>query len=168
MCLHGQVPDAGKDRARALGSELIEVHDWLRQQLRRLRAALADGSTRPVAAAGSLRAHCLSFCAALASHHTSEDRRAFPALAAQLPGLTAVLAELERDHQLVAAILRRAEQIAAEAGEGSLAALRAELDGLAAILESHFRWEERRLVAALNELDQPGATAADLFGLPDR
>ena len=168
MCLHGRVPDAGIDRARALGSELIEVHDWLRQELRRLQADLADGAIPPGMAAGSLRAHCLSFCSALASHHTSEDRRAFPLLAAQLPGLAPVLAELERDHQLVAAILRRAEQIAADADEGNLPVLQAELDGLAAILESHFRWEERRLVAALNELDQPGATAADLFGLADR
>ncbi|MGE5132211.1 MAG: hypothetical protein ACM32E_04780 [Gemmatimonadota bacterium] len=39
------MPEAGKDRARALGSELIEVHDWLRRELRLLQAELADGST---------------------------------------------------------------------------------------------------------------------------
>jgi hypothetical protein len=33
----------------------------------------------------------------------------------------------------------------------SLAELRAELDGLAAIAESHFRYEERALSAALDE-----------------
>ena len=34
-----------------------------------------------------------------------------------------------------------------------------ELDGLAAILESHFQWEERRLVNALDELDAAARTA---------
>jgi len=34
-----------------------------------------------------------------------------------------------------------------------------ELDGLTAILESHFQWEERRLVNALDELDAATRTA---------
>jgi hypothetical protein len=42
--------------------------------------------------------------------------------------------------------------------------VRSELDGLAAVLESHFRWEERRLTDALNAL-HADANAEDLFGL---
>ena len=41
---------------------------------------------------------------------------------------------------------------------------RSEIDGLAAILESHFRWEERAIVAALDGLQEPGLTAEQLFG----
>ena len=154
------------DRARALGGELIEVHEWLRESLRRLLADLDAGNAPLPGAAPSLRTRCLGFCSALASHHTSEDRRAFPVIAAQVPALAPVLAELERDHQLVAGILRRVEEIAAGFGTASAPALRSELGGLAAVLESHFRWEERRLVTALDALDQPGGTAAGLFGSP--
>ena len=56
----------------------------------------------------SLRTHCVAFCSAVARHHTSEDRDVFPALAAQVPVLGPVLAELQHDHRLVAGILQRA------------------------------------------------------------
>ena len=42
--------------------------------------------------------------------------------------------------------------------------LRDTLDGLAAILESHFRWEERAVVAALDGLTDPDLSAERLFG----
>jgi hypothetical protein len=38
--------------------------------------------------------------------------------------------------------------------------VRAELDGLAALLESHFGYEEKRLVSALNALEAPRWEAA--------
>ncbi|GAA3211170.1 hypothetical protein [Nonomuraea helvata] len=34
--------------------------------------------------------------------------------------------------------------------------MRGELDGLSAIMESHFAYEEREIVTALNRLDVPG------------
>ena len=58
-----------------------------------------------------LRAHCLPFCSALSRHHTGEDEGAFPVLAERFPELRPVLAELERDHQVVAGILRRLEEL---------------------------------------------------------
>jgi hypothetical protein len=88
----------------------------------------------------------------------------FPALAAQFPELGPVLQELQRDHHLVAEILRRVEQIGGDFGQDNAHRVRAEMDGLAAILESHFRWEERRLVNALNSLDTSGLKTQDLFG----
>jgi hypothetical protein len=39
-----------------------------------------------------------------------------------------------------------------------------ELDSLAALLESHFGYEEKKLVAALNALDANAGTAEDLLG----
>jgi hypothetical protein len=47
---------------------------------------------------------------------------------------------------LIAGIVARVEAAAADGAPG-------ELDGLAAILESHFSFEERRLREALDELD---------------
>ncbi|WP_157249764.1 hemerythrin domain-containing protein [Nonomuraea typhae] len=130
----------------AFGTQLIEAHQWLREELARLREDLGAGG-RPA----DLRAHCLAFCSALTRHHTGEDAVAFPALAERHPELRPVLAQLEEDHQLVADILRR---ISALDGSDPKAAL-AELDGLTAIMESHFAFEERKIVAALDALDLP-------------
>jgi len=149
-------------QARALSRELTEIHDELRQSLRQLRAGLAepDQGRSP---AWSLRAHCAGFCAALVRHHGTEDATAFPLLARQAPELAPVLAELQADHQVIAEILRRVEELAA-AGPADAGEVGGELDGLAAILESHFRWEERRIAAALDALDPVAHPAAELFG----
>ncbi|MFG2007091.1 hemerythrin domain-containing protein [Spirillospora sp. NPDC048911] len=151
-------------RLAAFGTQLIEVHHWLREELALLQDnvdAFLDGTGgRP----RELRAHCLTFCSALERHHTGEDTGAFPVLAERLPELRPVIAQLEEDHQLVAGILRKIEELVgglddpAELGEGEADKVRAELDGLAAIMESHFTFEERRVVTALNELKVPGWT----------
>lgn len=126
------------DRITGLGNQLVEVHIWLREQL----DALRSGS-----AVSDLRVHCVAFCGAVSRHHSDEDGTLFPRLAREHPTLRPVLDELRRDHELIAEMLGRI----AETTD------RAELDGLAALLESHFSYEERRLVAALNALkDGPG------------
>lgn len=67
-----------------------------------------------------------------------------------------MLAELTRDHHIVAETLRAIEDLlgglTAEPGPDEARRVRAELDGLAAVLESHFVYEEKRLVAVLNSL----------------
>lgn len=140
-------PSSG--RLTALGIQLIEIHDWLREELARLRASL-DSPTGGGALTRELRAHCVGFCAALDRHHTGEDGGAFPALAELVPELRPVLAELSADHRVVADLLRRIDALLAGASDGR--SVRAELDGLAGLLESHFSYEERKLVAALNRL----------------
>lgn len=144
------------DRAAAFGRQLVEVHDRLRDELDRLRDDLAAG----VAPTRDLAAHCVAFCSAITRHHTAEDAIAFPELAAAHPELAPVLDELAHDHTLIADVLRRVTAL--DTGDRD-AAVR-ELDGLSAILDSHFSWEERRLVAALDAL--PAATPpARLFGV---
>jgi hypothetical protein len=147
-------PSAWPDgRITALGNQLVDIHIRLREELERLR----DGHrARP----RDLRTHCLAFCSALRRHHGAEDGGAFPALAARFPALRPVLDELERDHRLVADSLRRVEELP-EAG------FEAELDTLAALLETHFTYEERRLVAALNALDARAGTVEELLGRVD-
>ncbi|MFJ4873439.1 hemerythrin domain-containing protein [Streptomyces sp. NPDC088757] len=145
-------------RLAAFGNQLIAVHLWLREELERLTDGLdayLDGEAeRP----RELRAHCLTFCSAVRRHHTEEDDSAFPALADEFPELRPVLEELERDHHTVADILRRVEELLDGLHEGSNAQdVRNELDGLAALLESHFVYEEKKIVSALNELTElPG------------
>jgi hypothetical protein len=134
----------------ALGDELVRIHDALRAELRLLRAG-ERGAGLPLAAS------CLAFCAALTRHHTGEEAGAFPALAERYPDLRPLLAKMTEDHLLVAGIVARVAELAADGAEDA----GGELDGLAAILESHFSFEERRIRAALDELD---GTAADLLG----
>jgi hemerythrin-like domain-containing protein len=130
-----------RGRLTALGYQLIETHARLLEALDDIR----DGADPP----RDLATHCLTFCAAVTEHHTDEDDTVFPALAARHPELREVLEGLEHDHQIMAGMLRRVSDLAGRIDtDGALA----ELDGLAALLESHFAWEERRLVDALNVL----------------
>jgi hypothetical protein len=135
----------------------VRVHDGLRAELRALQLAAASGEP-PEREGRPLLAHCAAFCSALTRHHTGEDARAFPALAARFPDLAPLIAKLEEDHQLIGMLVGRIE---AAAGTPRLAG---ELDGLAAIMESHFAFEERRILHALDELgtDVP---ATELFGV---
>jgi hypothetical protein len=131
------------DRLAAAGRQLIEIHEWLRERLDELRAGRVT----------SLGAHCLAFCAAVTRHHTAEDAGPFVQLAEEYPALRPVIDELSRDHEIIAGLLRRVEELASgTAGEGRI---RQELDGLAALLESHFPYEERKLATALNDLPAP-------------
>jgi hemerythrin-like domain-containing protein len=147
------------DRTRAVGRELVRVHQWLRDELARIHDQLDHDDIDLL----PLSAHCVAFCAAVTSHHTSEDGIAFPALAEQAPELAPVLRELSDDHRLVANIVRRLGQLLAEVTPGTVDEVRREIDGLSAILESHFRWEEKTLVDALNTVDTT-RSVEDLFG----
>ncbi|MFC5922443.1 hemerythrin domain-containing protein [Micromonospora vulcania] len=157
--------DPPADRLAAVGNQMIEIHLWLSAELARLRASLdgvTPGDARPTR---DLRAHCLTFCTALGRHHTGEDDGAFRLLAEQVPELRPVLANLITDHEVVAGILARIEELLGGATPAPTAQLRGELDGLAALLESHFRYEEKRLVTALNALAGRSGTAEELLGL---
>ncbi len=134
-------------RIAAFGTQLIEVHDWLREQLAQLRADVDAGTGQP----RKLQAHCLTFCSALTTHHTGEDSGAFPELARQFPALKPVLEQLTQDHDMITILLNRLEQL----DFTDQAEAQRELNGIEAIMESHFAYEERKIVEALNALDIP-------------
>ncbi len=143
------------ERLRAFGNQLINVHEWLREELAKLRADVEAHLAGRAALPRALPAHCLAFCSALERHHTGEDAVAFPVLGERFPPLRPVLEELTRDHRLVSDILRRLRDLLDGLGdEGAVEPrqVQAEFDGLAALLESHFTYEERKIVAALNAL----------------
>lgn len=138
------------DRLSSFGADLAAIHQRLRTDLRALREGAEIGR--------DLKAHCLTFCSALTAHHTGEDGGAFRVLAAAHPELAGTIAKLEEDHQMIAAIQERI--VALAEGGGDIAG---ELDGLAAIMESHFRYEERTITAALDGLRE--GTTEGLLGL---
>jgi hypothetical protein len=147
----------------ALSEQLTQVHQALREQLAALRREAAGGTAAGTAAGTDLLGHCLSFCAAIHTHHTGEDGQLLPALRAAAPELAPVIDNLIEDHALVAGLLRQVrELLAPERTPVSPDALGRELDGLTAILESHFSYEERRIARALDTLG-PDAWTADVF-----
>ncbi|GAB3478115.1 hemerythrin domain-containing protein [Nocardiopsis coralliicola] len=144
-------------RVEAFGHQLLDVHNWLRDELAAVRSGAAD--YRSGAPLRELRTHCATFCSALNRHHRGEDATAFGALAAHFPELGPVIDDLRRDHRIVEESLARLEAlVAVEAGDA--VAVEREVDSLAALIETHFTYEERRIAAALNSLDIPAWTDA--------
>jgi len=152
---------ATPDRVASLSEQLIHVHQALRERL----AVLRQEAARQEAAAlpEDLLSHCLGFCAAVHTHHRGEDDQLWPALRTAAPELAPVIDKLVEDHELVAGILRRIRDLLApgQTPSGPGALIR-KLDGLTAILESHFSYEERRIAEALDILG-PQAWTADVF-----
>jgi hypothetical protein len=147
-------------RMTALSEQLIGVHQDLRERLAVLRRQAAADGPGLSPDAGDLLGHCLGFCAAVHTHHTGEDDQLFPALRAADPELAPVIDKLAEDHTLVAGILRQLQDLPASTPDP--ATLRRQLDGLTAILESHFSFEERRIGAALDGLG-PEARFPEVF-----
>jgi iron-sulfur cluster repair protein YtfE (RIC family) len=147
-------------RVTALSEQLVQVHQALRERLASLRA---DATAVP----DDLLSHCLSFCAALHTHHTGEDHQLFPTLQAAYPDLAPVIGKLAEDHVLVAGLLGQLRDLLAAPPDPDPATLQRELDGLTAILESHFSFEERRITAALDTLG-PDNQFPDVFPYGER
>ncbi|CAL9594056.1 hypothetical protein SUDANB19_05279 [Streptomyces sp. enrichment culture] len=136
------------------------MHHRLRDALSVTRASLADG-TPGEAATRELLLYCHGFCAALDRHHQGEDRALFPAIAAAHPQLRPVLRSLEQDHSMIAHLLgglREAVDRAAPPDE-----LDRHLEGIAALMENHFRYEERQLLTVLETLEL-AAGAEEVLG----
>jgi len=154
------------DRVAALSEQLIHVHSELRERLTSLRQEAAGGAGRTATDASfgeEVLSHCVSFCAAIHTHHAGEDRQLLPTLRAAVPELGPVIDKLAEDHALVAGLLRQVRELLTA---GWIASdpdrLVRELDGLIAILESHFPYEERSIAKVLDTLG-PTAWTADVF-----
>jgi deazaflavin-dependent oxidoreductase (nitroreductase family) len=131
----------GTARARALGDELVRIHQGLRRELAAVRAGVRAGGA-------DLRIHCLAFCGALHAHHTNEDG-AFPRIEQQVPELGPVLARLRQEHATLALWIRQLQDLLDADADADV---RQDLDRLAGELEVHFAYEEEHLVPALNKL----------------
>ncbi|WP_136054200.1 hemerythrin domain-containing protein [Microbacterium sp. K24] len=140
-----------KTRLLAWGKELRSVHGRLRTALSITREALASGEPPGGSATRDLLLFCHGFCAALTGHHEGEDRELFPAIAAEHPELRETLRTLEQDHSMIGHLiggLQTAVDASASPDE-----LSRHLEGIAAIMESHFRFEERQLLTVLETLE---------------
>ncbi|MFD5764458.1 hemerythrin domain-containing protein [Streptomyces sp. NPDC127049] len=141
-------------RLVAWSRELRQVHERLREALSVTRSSLADG-TPGEAATRELLLYCHGFCAALDGHHRGEDRTLFPAIAAAHPELRPVLRSLEQDHSMITHLLGGLQAAVGRAAPPE--ELDQHLEGIAAIMESHFRYEERQLLSVLETLELDAA-----------
>ncbi|QCB92357.1 hemerythrin domain-containing protein [Cellulomonas shaoxiangyii] len=149
------MPTDHRSRIVAWDRQLRDVHARLRDSLQIARDAIDDDAASGDRLTSDLRLFCTGFCAALDGHHRSEDAAMFPDLVALDPSLADVVAQLVRDHSVLAQLLGSLQE-AVEAGHDA-AALHRHLDGIEAIMETHFRYEEKRLLEPLARLtsDRP-------------
>ena len=140
--------------------EIRQEHARLRRALAVTRTEVADGM-EAADLGRDLLVFCHGFCTALDGHHRGEDSILFPAVAAAHPELRPTLHKLQQDHSMIAHLL--AGLRAAVDGGGTAAELDGHLEGIAAIMESHFRYEERALLQVLETLDLP-ADPAEVLG----
>ncbi|MGV9882228.1 nitroreductase/quinone reductase family protein [Streptomyces sp. NPDC003006] len=146
--------------------KMVQVHLWLRGQLRHVRdeteahfAALAahQGPGAPPAPGLGLqiRQHCLAFCDALEFHHTSEDTHLFPTMAGYHPELRETFDRLAREHRTVARIQGELAALLANIASADPERFRTELARMSEELNLHLDYEEESLLPILAQLPWP-------------
>jgi len=168
----GRVPDgegasrhpggATGHRVAALGSELRRLHGRIRDVLDDAREGL-DPTAGTASLADDLVLRCRAVCTTLGTHHRDEDDALFPWLRREHPSLGPAVERLEQDHAMIGTLLADLERVLRE---GAVAAvLLRHLEGVDAIMESHFRYEERELVAVLDAATGEGPPLPERFWL---
>ncbi len=138
------------DMARiSLVLDRIEAGDAPPEELQRV--VLSTDMAQNYRAFGSL---CGQECRVLTFHHDAEEHMMFPQLeAAGIDALTAVVARLRQEHEVVHELLLRLERAAMtlmyEPGEAEYAAARDIFQRLAEVVKSHFGYEETELEEAI-------------------
>jgi hypothetical protein len=133
----------------AWSNELRGAHARLRGALHATRTALHEGAS-PLTASRDLLLYCRGFCTALGEHHRGEDRTLFPAIEAAHPELAPVLRNLEQDHSMIDLLVTELD--AALGRDADADEIDRHLDGVGAIMENHFAYEERQLLNVLKTL----------------
>ncbi|MEL4319987.1 hemerythrin domain-containing protein [Leifsonia sp. YIM 134122] len=151
------------ERLIAWGHEMRAVHERLRQALAAARETVESGGDT-ASVARDIRLFCWGFCVALDGHHASEDTALFPEVVRQHPELQPIIAKLMQDHRMIAHLIRDLERALQSGAEPAL--LLGHLDGIGAIMTSHFGYEERQLLGVLDtiEVSSTDATPRSFFG----
>lgn len=151
-----------------LADKLMEVHTWLRGQLKQVKAevdahfaarAAHQGPGEPPAPGLGLqiRQRCLAFCQALEFHHTSEDAHLFPGIARHHPDLTEVFDRLSDEHRTVTRIQNELAALLSGIGIAEPRRFRTELDAMSRELNAHLDYEEESILPLLADVPWPPA-----------
>lgn len=155
-------PEAEPRVVTSLADKLLEVHTWLRAQLRHVRAeteahfaAGPAGDGRAPGLGLQIRRHCLALCEGLTHHHTGEDAAIFPALARSHPHLRETLERLGGQHRAIGRIKDELAGLLTGIPVAEPERFRSELARLSAELEAHLAHEERELLPVLAGIPFP-------------
>ncbi|MFD6099120.1 hemerythrin domain-containing protein [Nocardiopsis flavescens] len=151
----------GEARAAAWRRELEAVHRRLRDAIGVARAAIDRGGDAGPPSR-DLLLYCHGFCQALTGHHRGEDTALFPLLVAADPALAPVVSQLKQDHSMLDHLIGALEKALDRGADPE--ELHRHLDGIEAVMETHFGYEERRLGPALDALDAGDLDRTDLLG----
>ncbi len=124
------------------------VHERLREALELAEDGLEDAGTPEGV---DVLLYCWGFCAALTGHHGAEDETLFPAVLRDRPDLTEAVGRLRQDHSMIEHLLNGLRDAVGTGASPDV--LRQHLDGVGAVMESHFRYEQRELLGPLGYLE---------------
>jgi deazaflavin-dependent oxidoreductase (nitroreductase family) len=163
VALQRSFAEGGPDLVTTLADKLIEIHSWLREQLRRVqfeaetyfatRARSAEST--PLGLSLQIRQHCLAFCESLSFHHTGEDLTVFPELERQHPHLADAIDRLRAEHATVARIRDELGALLANVSTADPDSFRTALAGMSKKLLAHLDFEETTLIPVLAAVPFP-------------
>lgn len=140
-----------------MADKLVEVHMWIRAQLRRVRIE-ADAYFAGQSSAGlslRIRQYCLAFCTSLHLHHFGEDAVMFPSLEAEYPELRESIQRLREEHRTVERIRGELEVVIAGISNANAVRFLAGLDRMTKELEAHLDFEEEAVIPAMAKIPFP-------------
>lgn len=151
-----------------LADKLMEVHTWLRAQLRQVRAEAdahfraraahqGPGAPPPPGLGLQIRQRCLAFCQALEFHHTSEDAHLFPGITRHHPHLTDVFDRLRDEHRIVARLQGELVALLGDIATADPQRFRTELTEMSRELNAHLDYEEESILPLLAGVPWPPA-----------
>ncbi|MFG3393706.1 nitroreductase/quinone reductase family protein [Streptomyces parvus] len=162
-------PDAVAPPVASLADKLVEVHTWLRGQLRHAhdeteahfaeRAGRGPGEPPTPGLGLQIRQRCLAFCQALEFHHTAEDGHMFPTMEGYHPHLRDVFDRLREEHRSIGAVQSALADLLADASIAEPDRFRAELARMTEELTAHLDYEEEHILPLLAEVPWPPAAA---------
>ncbi|MFE4332259.1 nitroreductase/quinone reductase family protein [Streptomyces sp. NPDC056831] len=156
----------GPREVNSLADKVMEVHTWLRGQLRQVKAeadahfiarAAHRGPGEPPAPSLGLRIRqrCLAFCQALEFHHAGEDAHLFPGIARHHPHLTDTFARLADEHRTVARIQGELAALLAGIGITEPERFHSEPARMSTELNAHLDYEEEQILPLLADVPWP-------------
>ncbi|MEU9674147.1 nitroreductase/quinone reductase family protein [Streptomyces parvus] len=162
-------PDAAAPPVTSLADKLVEVHTWLRGQLRHAhdeteahfaeRAGRGPGEPPTPGLGLQIRQRCLAFCQALEFHHTAEDGHMFPTMEGYHPHLRDVFDRLREEHRSIGAVQSALADLLADVSIAEPDRFRAELARMTEELTAHLDYEEEHILPLLAEVPWPPAAA---------
>ncbi|MEU7597628.1 nitroreductase/quinone reductase family protein [Streptomyces sp. NPDC039022] len=150
----------------SLADKLVQVHTWLRAQLRHVRdeaaahlaarAAHQGPGAPPAPGLGlQIRQHCLAFCQSLEFHHTGEDAHILPAVARYHPELRPAIDRLQEEHRTITRIQNDLLALLVDIDTADPERFLTDLERMSAALRAHLAHEEEQLIPALADIPWP-------------